>query len=326
MINSYKTNHFNVENQRSIRAGRVDITRRLVYIYRSGFRTSSTEKAEDPGMLKRVTVTAFPPLHPRSSLGQNFLRDPNVARKIIAAIAPDPHDTVLEIGPGEGALTHELAARAGKLIVVELDDRAIDRLRQGLAGTTVEILHEDILRVDLTAIASRGGRLRVVGNIPYNITTPILFHLLDHRAALRDAVLMMQREVAVRLAARPGNKDYGILSVMCQFFAEVDVLFDVSPHVFYPRPAVTSALVHVTMRGEPRAAVADEEFFRAMVRAVFGKRRKTLRNSLRYFLETEPPGELESTLRRRPEELSIEELAELSNRLVAARRPGRTPA
>ena len=277
-------------------------------------------------MHKRVTVTAFPPLHPRSSLGQNFLRDPNVARKIIAAFAPGPQDTVVEIGPGEGALTHELAARAGKLIVVELDDRAIDRLRLDLSGTTVEILHEDILRVDLSAIAARGGRLRVVGNIPYNITTPILFHLLEHRADIRDAVLMMQREVAVRLAASPGNKDYGILSVMCQFFAEVDVLFEVSPHVFYPRPAVTSALVHVTMRAAPRAAVDDEAFFRAMVRAVFGKRRKTLRNSLRYFLEEEPPGGLEDTLRRRPEELSIEELAELSNRLIAVRRPGKTSA
>ncbi len=274
-------------------------------------------------MSRRVTVKAFPPLRPRRSLGQNFLRDPNTARKIIKMIDPGPGDTVVEIGPGEGALTHDLAAHAGKLIVVDLDDRVIAQMQQAMSGTPVEILHGDILDVDLTALAARVGRLRVVGNIPYNITTPILFHVLEHRAAIQDAVLMMQREVAVRLCATPGSKDYGILSVSCQFYAEVEMLFDVSPHVFYPRPKITSALVRLTIRATPCATVTDERFFRSMVRAVFGKRRKTLRNSLRYFLGQEPPADVEDVLQCRPEELSIGELARLSNQLVHVQPQGR---
>jgi len=271
-------------------------------------------------------VAALPPLRPHRALGQNFLRDPNVARKIIAAIDPLGGDTVLEIGPGEGVLTQELAARAGRLVLVELDGRVIHRMQELFPGPAVEILHQDILDVDLTALAARAGKLRVVGNIPYNITTPILFHLLDHRAVIRDAVLMMQREVARRLSASPGSKEYGILSVASQFSTDVTMLFDVSPNVFYPRPAVTSTVVRLVMRAAPRAAVADEVFFRSMVRAVFGKRRKTLRNSLRYFLGEEPPAGLEEFLERRPEELPIEDLARLSNALFDARRVERTSA
>jgi 16S rRNA (adenine1518-N6/adenine1519-N6)-dimethyltransferase len=277
-------------------------------------------------MRERVTVSDLPPLQPRPSLGQNFLRDPNVARNIIDAIAPGSGDTIVEIGPGEGAITYGLAARAGRLIVVDVDDRVIARLRATLAGTAVEIVHDDILHVDLSALAARTGMLRVVGNIPYNITTPILFHLLGHRAAIRDVVLLMQREVAARLAAVPSTKDYGILSVACQYSAHVEVLFAVPPDVFFPRPKVTSALVRLTMNSTPRAAVTDEQFFRSMVRAIFGKRRKTLRNSLRYFLADPLPSGLDDVLQRRPEELTIEELAHLSNRLVEARCHTRTPA
>lgn len=277
-------------------------------------------------MRERAFVSSFPPLRPHRALGQNFLRDPNVARNIIAAIAPGPEDTVLEIGPGEGALTHTLAARAGRLLIVDLDDRVIERMHAQFSGTAVEILHDDILNVDLAALAARVGTLRVVGNIPYNITTPILFRLLDHRSVIRDVVLMMQREVARRLSAVPGSKEYGILSVAFQFSADVALLFDVPPTVFYPRPKVTSTLVHLTMRATPRAAVADEAFFRSMVRAVFGKRRKTLRNSLRYFLGAPPPAGIEEFLTHRPEELTIEDLARLSNSLFDAQRAERKPA
>jgi 16S rRNA (adenine1518-N6/adenine1519-N6)-dimethyltransferase len=247
-------------------------------------------------MRERVIVRALPPLRPRRSLGQNFLCDPNIARNIVAAIAPGPNDTVVEIGPGEGALTHVLAARAGRLVIVDLDDRVIARMREMLAGTAVEVLHEDFLNVDLPALAAGKGKLRVVGNIPYNITTPILFHLLDHHTVVQDVVLMMQREVARRLSAAPGSKDYGILSVSSQFFATVELLFDVSPEVFFPRPKVTSTAVQLIMRTTPLAVVHDEAFFRSMVRAVFGKRRKTLRNSLRYFLGAEPPSGLDDVL------------------------------
>lgn len=263
-------------------------------------------------------MNVVPPLRPRASLGQNFLRDRNTARKIVDAIGPGPGDTIVEIGPGEGALTRDLAARAGRLVVVDLDPRVFARMQEEFAGTPVEVIHADVLAFDLTALAARLGTLRVVGNIPYNITTPILFHVLDHRAVVQDTIMLMQREVAARLAAGPGTKDYGILSVFTQFYADAAVLFDVPPTVFYPRPKVTSSLVHLRMLERPRVTVTNEEFFRSMVRAVFGKRRKTLRNSLRYFLDVPLPA-TSVDLGRRPEELSLEELAGLSNELAVLR-------
>jgi 16S rRNA (adenine1518-N6/adenine1519-N6)-dimethyltransferase len=244
------------------------------------------------------------------------LRDANVARKIVDAIAPLPGDTVLEIGPGEGALTRELAVRAGRLIIVDIDERVIRAMEEVFSGGPVVILHRDVLALDLNDLAARYGSLRVVGNIPYNITSPILFHALDHRTAVRDVTLLMQREVARRLVARPGTKDYGILSIMCQFVADVSVLFDVSPNVFYPRPEVTSSLVRLRMLPAVRFPVADEGFFRTMVRGVFGKRRKTLRNSLRYLLP-DIPSLPDVDLQRRPEDLTIAELAHLANLLTA---------
>lgn len=244
-----------------------------------------------------------------------------MARKIVDAIAPLSGDTVLEIGPGEGALTRDLAARAGRLIIVDIDERVIRTMEEVFSDGAVMILHRDVLTLDLNELAGRYGPLRVVGNIPYNITSPILFHTLEQRAAVRDVTLLMQREVARRLAAGPGTKDYGILSIMCQFVADVDVLFDVSPNVFYPRPEVTSSLVRLRMLPATRFPVTDEAFFRTMVRGVFGKRRKTLRNSLRYLLSA-IPSLPEIDLQRRPEDLTLEELAHLANLLVAAHAGG----
>jgi 16S rRNA (adenine1518-N6/adenine1519-N6)-dimethyltransferase len=260
-------------------------------------------------------VTALPAFRPRKALGQNFLRDMNIARKIVEAIAPTREQTVLEIGPGEGVLTALLAPRVKRLIAVELDERAIPRLRAKLAGTPAEILHGDILSMDLAALAAVHGPMRVVGNIPYNITSPILFLVLDQRQHLLDATLLMQREVARRLAAPYGNKEYGILSVFCQLYADVSVLFDVSPNVFFPRPEVTSSLVHLRLLGAPRYALRDEGQFRSMVRAVFGKRRKTLRASLRFFMPELPSVPLPVDLQRRPEDLSLLELVMLANAL-----------
>jgi 16S rRNA (adenine1518-N6/adenine1519-N6)-dimethyltransferase len=190
-------------------------------------------------------------------------------------------------------------------------------------GGRVEVVHEDFLKLDLEKLYHGHGKLRVVGNIPYNITTPILFQILDHRVAVVDAVILMQREVARRLVARPGTKEYGILSVACQMWAQPEIRFDVSPNVFIPRPAVTSSLVHLTLRTEPAYRVAEEQFFRDMIRSIFGKRRKTLRNSLRYFLGEEPEGCTEKELARRPEDLTIEELVDLGNRLHAGRQETR---
>lgn len=260
-----------------------------------------------------------PTLRARRSLGQHFLRDDNIARKIAAAVAPGPGELILEIGAGEGALTRYLAGRGARLLLAEIDDRAVEPLRAAFPGGGTEVLHADVLTLDLTReAAARGMRLRVAGNIPYNITTPILFHLIDHRAVVQDATLMMQKEVAVRLVAPPGGKEYGILSVLTQLYADVRTLFDVSRNAFVPKPDVTSTVVRLAFLPGPRYPVADEALARAMVRAVFGQRRKTLRNSLRAFLER-AGGVLPdpAVLARRPEELSVRELTELANLLHA---------
>jgi 16S rRNA (adenine1518-N6/adenine1519-N6)-dimethyltransferase len=263
---------------------------------------------------------------PKRSLGQNFLRDDNIARKIVLSVSPRPDDSVVEIGPGEGALTQYLAPAVRRLILVELDDRATEALRVQYAGERVTVIHADILATDLSAMAREAGRaLRVVGNIPYNITSPILFHLLEHRAAVEDATIMMQKEVAQRLVASPRTKEYGILSVFFQLFTEPHLLFDVQPTAFYPRPSVVSSLVHLRMLPVPRYPLLDETLFRAMVRSVFGTRRKMLRHSLREFLARRGRALPEALrLQQRPEELTVEELVRLGNDLRAAEDGGET--
>ncbi len=266
-----------------------------------------------------MTTTPRQHLRPRKSLGQNFLRDENIARKIAALIDPRPEDAVLEIGPGEGALTKHLAGLSRTLTVVDVDRRVTAAMKEMFPGGDVEIILGDFLKTDLHAFArTHPGRVRIAGNIPYNITTPILFHVLDNRLPVYDLTIMVQREVGRRMVAEPGSGDYGILSVFCAYFSVVSAAFEVSPNVFYPKPEVTSVLMNLKMRELPDPPAADETFFREMVRSVFGKRRKTLRNSLRYFLQ--PRGiELPDlpVLHRRPEELHLRELVDLSNTLYA---------
>jgi 16S rRNA (adenine1518-N6/adenine1519-N6)-dimethyltransferase len=258
-------------------------------------------------------------LRPRKSLGQHFLRDENIARKIVAAIDPAPDQSILEVGAGRGALTKYLASRVRRLIAVEIDPRAARVLREAFAGAGVEIVMGDFLTLEISGLlrgragASR-GRVRIVGNIPYNITSPILFHVLENRASIIDCTFMMQKEVARRLVAVPRTKAYGILSVLFQMFADVRLLFDVSAHAFTPRPRVTSSVVRLTLLPAPRYPLRSEEFFRTIVRAAFGKRRKTLRNSLAPHLAATPVAPA-IDLQRRAEQLSVAELAELSNLL-----------
>ena len=269
-----------------------------------------------------MSTPVVTPFRPKKSLGQNFLRDENIARKIVAAIDPHPDDILVEVGPGKGALTRFLAPSVRKLIAVEIDGRAVTILREMFAGSSVEVRHQDFLEMDLDQLVgdlpvASQRRIRIVGNIPYNITSPILFRALDNRARIRDVTIMMQKEVARRLIAPPGTKDYGILAVFCQLFADVRVLFDVSPNAFIPKPKVTSSVVRLGMLDAPRYPLRDEQFFRMMTRAIFGKRRKTLRNSLGSFMGEsafEPP--LGVDLQRRPEALSVEELVRLGNTLL----------
>lgn len=226
-------------------------------------------------------------LTPKKSLGQNFLVDRNIAAKIVREIAPEPGEVIVEIGPGEGALTEGLVESGCRLVAVEIDPRAAAVVRERW-GDRVEVIESDVLKLDLASVARERQveRLRVVGNIPYYITSPILFHLFEHRAAVREATLMMQREVADRLVAVPRTKEYGILAVMTQSYALPRRLFDVGSRSFRPQPKVTSAVVRLAMR-DIEGIAGIERAHRAIVRTAFNQRRKTLRNALTPLLQTE---------------------------------------
>ena len=219
-------------------------------------------------------------LRPRKRWGQHFLCDPGVVRRIVdlAVVADEP--AVLEIGPGLGALTDALAACARRLYLIEIDRGLAARLEARYAGQAhVRVITGDVLELPLDAMID-APRAIVVGNLPYNITTPILFRLLDLRHRFPRAVLMVQREVATRLAARPGGKDWGVLPALIQTFADVRLAFRVPARSFLPPPRVESAVVTVHWSATPRVDVDDVEAYRAVIRAAFGQRRKTLRNSL----------------------------------------------
>ena len=255
---------------------------------------------------------------PRRSLGQHFLRDPNVARKIVAALQALEGAHVVEIGPGEGALTGFLQDRFATFTAVEIDRRAAAFLRD--ARPEIDVRQMDVLDVDWRALArEKAAPVCVVGNLPYNITSPILFNLLDARDVVQEIVVMMQREVAERLVAVPRTKAYGILSVLCQALAHPEILFRVSPHVFYPRPAVTSAVVRLTFSGKEEAPEGvDMAFFRSVVRTAFNRRRKTLRNGLERWTKGATGIALpEGMDARRPEELTPEEFVALARYLKA---------
>ncbi|HEY0181107.1 MAG TPA: 16S rRNA (adenine(1518)-N(6)/adenine(1519)-N(6))-dimethyltransferase RsmA [Dokdonella sp.] len=223
----------------------------------------------------------------KKRFGQHFLRDAAVLRRIVDAIAPRPGDRVVEIGPGEGALTLPLLRALGRLTVVELDRDLIPRLRDAAAGVgELEIVHADVLAVDLRALA-HGAPLRVVGNLPYNISSPILFHCLDQLDAIEDMHFMLQREVVERMAAPPGGKVYGRLSVMLQLACRVEPLFEVPPAAFRPPPKVDSAVVRLVPLAPERRPRADPATLARVVRDAFGQRRKTLANALAGVLAPE---------------------------------------
>lgn len=225
---------------------------------------------------------------PKKSLGQNFLVDRNIADKIVRLFEPEAGETVLEIGPGEGALTERLLEHDPQLLAVELDPEAADAIESRF-GERLSLYRADFLKTDLTQIAAEhdAEKIRVIGNIPYYITSPILFHLIEHRKVIREAMLMMQREVAERLTATPRTKEYGILSVMAQTYSSPERLFNVPPGCFFPRPKVTSTVIRLRFDRDTDIE-GIEEYHRRLVRGAFGKRRKTLNNSL---TEVIPNGE-----------------------------------
>jgi 16S rRNA (adenine1518-N6/adenine1519-N6)-dimethyltransferase len=218
----------------------------------------------------------------RKRFGQHFLHDPSVLDRIVAAVHPGADERLVEIGPGRGSLTKRLLdAGSGTLDAIEIDRDLAALLRTNLSGYPRLMLHEaDALKFDFAALArARGGRLRVIGNLPYNISTPLLFHLLTNTTSIQDLHIMLQREVVARLAAKAGEPDYGRLTVMLAPWVSIERLFDVGPGAFQPPPRVWSAVVRMTVRTVPAFTVSPH--FGAVVAAAFSHRRKTLRNSLR---------------------------------------------
>ncbi len=263
-------------------------------------------------------------LRPKKRLGQNFLIDRNVLDRIVSASGAGQGVNVLEIGPGLGTVTQELADTGAKVVCVEADRELIPVLEDVLADRNVEIVNQDFLKIDLPAFLKErgGGRWVVVGNLPYYITSPIITTLLDSKQMVSSIILMVQREVAMRLQAKPATDDYGSLSVFVQYHCEIESVMKVSKNVFYPVPDVDSEIVKLTVREKPAVCVRDENLFFRVVRAAFGKRRKTLLNALSSSAEMGWDKETAHRIienagidgGRRGETLSIEEFGTLANR------------
>mgnify|MGYP000754855144 CR=1 FL=1 len=251
---------------------------------------------------------------PRKRFGQHFLIDPGVIDAILAAIAPRPGDVIVEIGPGPGVLTRPLAKRCATLHAIELDRDLARELRRAFADDDNVHIHEgDALAFDF---ASLGDNLRVVGNLPYNISTPLLFHLLGARRSITDMHFMLQKEVVDRMAASPGGRTWGRLSVMLGSQLDVEALFDVDRDAFDPPPEVTSAVVRLLPLPDGTHAIDDEALFARIVAEAFTQRRKTLRNALGRVASGDDWDAVGIDPARRPETLSVREWVALANRLA----------
>ncbi|GEB34010.1 MULTISPECIES: 16S rRNA (adenine(1518)-N(6)/adenine(1519)-N(6))-dimethyltransferase RsmA [Brevibacillus] len=262
----------------------------------------------------------------KKSLGQNFLVDTNILHNIVDEADLTKEKGAIEIGPGIGALTEQLGRAAGKVMAIEIDQRLLPILQDTLSPyDNIEVVHGDVLELDLRSLITEKlagvEKLSVVANLPYYVTTPILMKLLEERLPLENIVVMIQKEVAERIAAKPGTKDYGSLSVAAQFYAETEVAMIVPASVFIPRPNVDSAVIRLKVRDRPPVEVDDQDVFFRVVRCSFAQRRKTLLNNLMngLFLKTQKDEVIQMLSdigiepTRRGETLSIEEFARLAN-------------
>jgi 16S rRNA (adenine1518-N6/adenine1519-N6)-dimethyltransferase len=251
---------------------------------------------------------------PRKRFGQHFLQDRNIIQKIIAALQLKHHDTVVEIGPGLGALTTQLLPLLDHLDVIELDRNVIPILMENCKNSGKLIIHQgDALQFDFSQLSEKKNSLRIIGNLPYNISTPLLFHLLNFSEVIEDMHFMLQKEVVERIVAQPGSGDYGRLSVMLQYHCQAEFLFVVKPSCFTPPPKVDSAIIKIIPFREIPFRANNEKLFADIVREAFNHRRKTLRNCLRSYLTPEQFEALEINPMQRPEEISVADYVKMAN-------------
>lgn len=251
---------------------------------------------------------------PRKRFGQNFLHDQHVLDRMVAAIAPRQDDRLVEIGPGQGALTFPLLNQVKELMVIELDRDLIEPLRQRAESKgALTIYNADALSFDFTSLTAPGQHLRVVGNLPYNISTPLTFHLLDQADLISDMHFLLQKEVVDRMAAEPGSKTYGRLSVMVQYRCQVESLFQVGPGAFFPPPKVDSAFVRLTPYSKPPVEAQDIQRLNRIVKQAFSQRRKMLRKSLSSLISPESFEISSVDPGARPEELAVADFVRLTN-------------
>jgi 16S rRNA (adenine1518-N6/adenine1519-N6)-dimethyltransferase len=251
---------------------------------------------------------------PRKRFGQNFLHDPTVIQHIIAAIQAKPDEHWVEIGPGQGALTEPLLKTGIRLDVVELDRDLVSLLNDQFGRHPNLTLHSaDALKFDFKALAMPGEKLRIIGNLPYNISTPLMFHLLENAKCIEDMHFMLQKEVVDRICAAPGSKQYGRLSIMMQYYCATEWLFDVPPESFAPAPKVMSSVVKLMPYINPPVQVNDMVKFNELVTQAFSQRRKTIRNSLKKLISEVQLADLAIDSSMRAENLSLTDYAKLSN-------------
>ncbi len=251
---------------------------------------------------------------PRKRFGQNFLHDAAVLQRIVTAIDPRSGQTLVEIGPGLGALTRQVLPLAGELTVIELDRDLVPLLQQNCTGLGSLTIHSaDALKFDFCTLKQNENQLRLFGNLPYNISTPLLFHLFRQLSCIQDMHFMLQKELVERMTAAPGNKTYGRLSVMVQFHCRVEMLFIIGPEAFRPAPKVDSAVIRLIPHAEPPVEITAPDTFSRLVTQAFSQRRKTLRNTLKKLLTSEQISSAGIDPTTRAEQLSLQDFALLAN-------------
>lgn len=255
---------------------------------------------------------------PRKRFGQNFLHDQRVIQRIVQNIQPRSGQHLVEIGPGQGAMTAPLLDAVGEMDVIELDRDLVEPLHNKLAKVgTLHIHQADALKFNFYSLCeNEDQKLRIVGNLPYNISTPLLFHLMEQISCIEDMHFMLQKEVVERMVAKPGNKDYGRLGIMLSYYAEAQMLFVVGPEAFNPPPKIDSAIVRLVPHAVPPVELKQPELLGLIVKTSFSQRRKTLRNNLKKLMDASTIEKLGIDPGIRAEQLTLEEFARLANALV----------